>query len=470
MSIPPPPDTKTCDREVLAIARFLRRNDTIKQRTALLGGQRMDMFKGKRAVRALLSPEYKAAQARPNSMLPEINDRKDALVALARLPQENFIRNVQKLETEDALAQGMKPQSGVPVTLIKEKQQIGDEEYMIWLYNPTPLKTYLYGGGLLAGGGALAFFQMWPLWARQGAYYVSLCSVVLLATLVVLGIVRLILFLLSIVVLPKGFWLFPNLFADVSFLQSFQPLWSWSGENTLPPKPKVKKRKSKPVDPAVSAAFAKKAAAADVSGSKPTTQSSAPGAGAGAGAPPGGVVGGAAPGTPGAPPVGAVLLAVAKTPDGKQVPMLLRQTPQGPQPWRPAPVAVTPKGPIVLTSKGPVPVLPNGIVPIPPGAEPVTPDGKPTPELNTAPGGGPAAGAAPGGAPGAPGAPGPPPQIQDALRRTVERANERVKEELKKGKPSEPVDKLREKFIQEEGSKEPALVMMSKAMEESAPK
>jgi len=42
-----------------------------------------------------------------------------------------------------------------------------------------------------------------------------------------LAIVRLILFLVTIVAASPGIWLYPNLFEDVGFFDSFKPLWAW---------------------------------------------------------------------------------------------------------------------------------------------------------------------------------------------------------------------------------------------------
>lgn len=286
------PDLKNCDKGVLAIAKYLRNNETIKQRPSLMGGQRWDLFKVKRAVRALLDPAYEKAR-KSNVRLPEIKDRVSALQNIAQLLDQKFALNVTKLETEEALAKGLKPLSGVPVVLISPQQKIGDNEYFVWNYNPVALKTYLYAIGLVSAGIVLALYQLWPLWARKASYYASVGSLGLVFVLIVLTVVRLVLFLLSLIVLPKGFWLFPNLYADVGFFQSFRPLWAWSGDKTLPPKPKLKKRKPKPA----SAAKANK---------------------------------------PGAVPVDAVpsIPASGAIPPNS-IPMLMRQTPKGPVPVGP---------------------------------------------------------------------------------------------------------------------------------------
>jgi translocation protein SEC62 len=50
----------------------------------------------------------------------------------------------------------------------------------------------------------------------------------LLGALMGLGVIRAILWVVLVVVLGRGGWLFPNLFADVGVIESFQPLWRFS--------------------------------------------------------------------------------------------------------------------------------------------------------------------------------------------------------------------------------------------------
>jgi len=52
--------------------------------------------------------------------------------------------------------------------------------------------------------------------------------------------VRLIFYIITVVVTPPGIWIFPQLFADVGFVDSFIPFYEWD----LPKKKKGKKAKS----------------------------------------------------------------------------------------------------------------------------------------------------------------------------------------------------------------------------------
>lgn len=80
---------------------------------------------------------------------------------------------------------------------------------------------------------------------RQGAYYVSLLMMGFLAFLLILGVIRAVLWVLLILSIGRGGWLFPNLFADVGFFESFVPLWTYISFLTLDGTTRKKSRSAK---------------------------------------------------------------------------------------------------------------------------------------------------------------------------------------------------------------------------------
>lgn len=104
-----------------------------------------------------------------------------------------------------------------------------DEGVYVWIYEAPPnLVTWLLGLALIAGVIACCAFPMWPWQARQGAYYVTLVALTLLGALLFLATLRA-LFYVLILLLSLGrmrLWLFPNLFADCGFFESFRPLYT----------------------------------------------------------------------------------------------------------------------------------------------------------------------------------------------------------------------------------------------------
>ena len=49
----------------------------------------------------------------------------------------------------------------------------------------------------------------------------------LLGLFFLMAIFRLILFCITYFALSPGLWLYPNLFEDVGFFDSFRPVWAW---------------------------------------------------------------------------------------------------------------------------------------------------------------------------------------------------------------------------------------------------
>lgn len=82
------------------------------------------------------------------------------------------------------------------------------------------------GLGVLLVTLAGVMFPLWPALPRQGVYYISLLLIGFVGFILALGVVRAILWMLLKILLGKGGWLFPNLFADVGFFESFVPFWA----------------------------------------------------------------------------------------------------------------------------------------------------------------------------------------------------------------------------------------------------
>lgn len=75
----------------------------------------------------------------------------------------------------------------------------------------------------------IVLFQMWPRKIQHAFSYLTYPLGGFIAFIGVLAIVRLVLFGATYFLCPPGIWLFPNLFEDVGFLDSFVPLWSYHG-------------------------------------------------------------------------------------------------------------------------------------------------------------------------------------------------------------------------------------------------
>ncbi|KAF1823649.1 translocation protein [Dissoconium aciculare CBS 342.82] len=233
--------------ESLALAAFLRSQD-LKPRTCILQEKRHQMFKVKRAIRALHSDAYKKAQAK-NPLLPEVNDRVTAENCFKLLPRSFLALRVSKIdeaEGHEGHDHGKKKHvKGLWTVKIEPQQEAADEFYYAWFYEGPQWKNRLAAVGALVGILAVVFFPVWPYHLRLGVWYVSMGMLGLLGLFFAMAIFRLILFVITMFVTPPGLWLYPNLFEDVGFFDSFKPLWAWHEDELAIKKRKKEERQRK---------------------------------------------------------------------------------------------------------------------------------------------------------------------------------------------------------------------------------
>lgn len=116
---------------------------------------------------------------------------------------------------------------GLWTVRIEQQQEAHDDMHYMWLYEPTSWKTQIYAGLALVAVFAVVMFPLWPIMLRQGVWYLSMAMTGLLGLFFAMAIFRLILFVITMPLVPPGLWLYPNLFEDVGFWDSFKPLWAW---------------------------------------------------------------------------------------------------------------------------------------------------------------------------------------------------------------------------------------------------
>ncbi|KAJ5133131.1 translocation protein Sec62-domain-containing protein [Penicillium atrosanguineum] len=231
------------DPKAIAVANFLR-SQNLKPRTCILDGQRKDMFKVKRAIRAIESPAYAKAAAKKNSKLPPVTDRASAENVFKLLPLSLLALRVSKIDPH-AGHDHAKPKNrvkGLWTVKVEQHQETNDMMHYVWLYEGPQWKQKALAAAVVAGIFAVVLFPLWPIMLRQGVWHLSVGMMGLLGLFFAMSIFRLILFCITVFAVPPGLWLFPNLFEDVGFFDSFKPLWGWQ-ENK---KKKSKKSKSEP--------------------------------------------------------------------------------------------------------------------------------------------------------------------------------------------------------------------------------
>lgn len=240
----------------IAMANFLR-SQPLKPRTCILDGDRKDMFRVKRAIRALQTPAYEKARKK-NPALPEVTDRASLENAFKLLPLSMLALRVTKIDPHEghdhAPAKKTKKTKGLWTVRIEPQQEADDDCYYVWLYEGTQVMRKVYAALALVAIFAVVLYPLWPLKLRQGVYYLSWGFLGLLGLFFAMAIFRVILFCITYFAVPPGLWLYPNLWEDVSFMDSFRPVWAWHDPN---PK-KKKKSKSAKGSSSAAAAFAEK--------------------------------------------------------------------------------------------------------------------------------------------------------------------------------------------------------------------
>ena len=110
---------------------------------------------------------------------------------------------------------------------IEQQQDINDDLHYVWLYEGPQWRTKLYAVGALILIMTIVMFPLWPFKLRIGVWYLSMGFLGLIGLFFAMAIFRLILFCVTVFTVPPGLWLYPNLFEDVGFFDSFRPVWGW---------------------------------------------------------------------------------------------------------------------------------------------------------------------------------------------------------------------------------------------------
>lgn len=219
------------------MAKFLR-SQNLKMRTCIFQEKRKDMFKVKRAIRALQSEAYVKARKK-NPLLPEVKDRATAENTFKLLPISLLSLRVSKIDPHEGHNHGKKKRvKGLWTVKVEPQQEAKDEYYYVFLYEGSQWKNKLYAVGALALILAVVLFPVWPYHLRLGVWYLSMAMLGVLGLFFAMAFFRLILFLVTMFATPPGLWLFPNLFEDVGFFDSFKPVWAWHEDEKA-----VKRRK-----------------------------------------------------------------------------------------------------------------------------------------------------------------------------------------------------------------------------------
>jgi translocation protein SEC62 len=194
--------------------------------------------------------------------LPNINTRDEAVAAFRRLQASLLALRVTKVSAhhghdhehtdppkkkkdDDTKKKKKKkkasdkPKPAQNLSIERDQASFADSDYFAWFFETTQLQTILGGIGIVVVVFGAILFPLWPPILRTAVWYLSIALLGLIGAIAVIAVIRLMLFIITMFTLSPGIWLFPNLFEDVGFFESFVPLWAWQK------KPKAKKKLQK---------------------------------------------------------------------------------------------------------------------------------------------------------------------------------------------------------------------------------
>jgi len=178
-------------------------------------------------VKALLSPAYAKTKN-----TPKVTSEDQAIQLLNAIIPFTFFLRVDR-------GQPVGSASSPKLLQINPMQLFKPDEYYAWFYEGSQWTNYVGGIAMVAITLAGVMFPLWPPILRLGVWYLSMIFLGLIGLLLVISVIRLIFYIITVLVASPGIWIFPRLFADVGFIDSFIPLWEWDL-----PKKKSRKRKS----------------------------------------------------------------------------------------------------------------------------------------------------------------------------------------------------------------------------------
>ncbi|KAM0687964.1 Translocation protein S62 [Conglomerata obtusa] len=159
---------------------------------------------------------------------------KDAATALAKhIPTEQIKTTMEQLIHNNTIIKTLVKEKACTISL---QRSFKIEDSFIIVKEPSNLFNLILSLAAIGLVLMLAMYQMWPKSVRGYTVYVAYLMIAFLVFMMVLGVIRLIVFCFTFWSHPPGIWLFPNLFADVGFVDSFIPVWSYHGVDTLPKK------------------------------------------------------------------------------------------------------------------------------------------------------------------------------------------------------------------------------------------
>lgn len=216
------------DPDLIPIAEFLLHAPGFKQAEGVMADKRVTIFKGESAIQALLTAAFAKRMGKHQQKSLTEAEAKELMV---RLLEAGFILRATRMGT----TRFFQPDNS---------RAWNDEALYAWSYEGSQWKGLLIAVLALTAVFAAVMYPLWPYRLRKLGWYVIMAGMGFIGLIMVLAVVRAVVFALTFFVLKPGFWLFPNLFEDCGFFESFVPVYSWHGQDVRPLSLQKKAKKS----------------------------------------------------------------------------------------------------------------------------------------------------------------------------------------------------------------------------------
>lgn len=154
-------------------------------------------------------------------------DKKDSDVSASE--QDDKKDEKEEKDDKKPAADGEKKKKKVKLEYHQSQVFLDDKDVYVWIFDPTPLWKKLVGFGMVVVTIVGCCFPLWPMWMRQGVWYLSMAGLGAFGAILVTAILRTILF--GIIWLATGgqhkLWILPNLTEDCGFFESFKPWYTY---------------------------------------------------------------------------------------------------------------------------------------------------------------------------------------------------------------------------------------------------
>mmetsp|Transcript_12429 Transcript_12429/g.37348 ORF Transcript_12429/g.37348 Transcript_12429/m.37348 type:complete len:296 (-) Transcript_12429:96-983(-) len=174
----------------------------MKIRQGVQVGKRVEYFKGKRLIEALLDITDKN--------LPKVAEKEEAMAIATRMLEFDLFHASERIKKGGFLAP-------------KRSTLFVEDGFYTWIYQGNQTMSNLATGALIAGFLFFTCFPIWPDFMKIWMWYLSVTFILLIFAIV---IIRLFFFLL-LWILGYDFWILPRMWDEtLGILESFTPLYT----------------------------------------------------------------------------------------------------------------------------------------------------------------------------------------------------------------------------------------------------